>query len=46
LLTVRALYTEAALKCPVVGLFCVIITERGWTRQNGPAIVASDTETE
>jgi hypothetical protein len=31
-------YTGAALKCPVLGLFRVTIAELGWTRQNGPAI--------
>ena len=34
----KAIYTGAALKCPVVGLFRVIIAECGWTRQNGLAI--------
>ena len=33
------IYAGAALKCPVVGQFRLIIAERGWTRQNGPAIL-------
>jgi len=32
-------YTVATLKCPVPDGFWVLIADRGWTRQNGPAIV-------
>jgi hypothetical protein len=31
-------YTGATLKCPVLGQFRLTMAERGWTRQNGPAI--------
>jgi hypothetical protein len=31
-------YTGATLKCPVLGRFRLTMAERGWTRQNGPAI--------
>jgi hypothetical protein len=38
LAAVLFLYTGATLKCPVLGRFCLIMAERGRTRQNGPAI--------
>jgi hypothetical protein len=34
-------YTGATLKCPVLGRFRLTMAERGWTRQNGPAIAVT-----
>jgi hypothetical protein len=31
-------YVGVTLKCPVLGRFRLTLAERGWTRQNGPAI--------